>query len=72
MQHKALPVDPHADPLNLTVQHGLAHFELDHVSLHRTVVERFADGVIVKVASDQFTLKKSALMVSDHHPSVHL
>ena len=55
MQHEGLAVDPHADPFNVAVNHGLAHFELDHVSLDCTVVEGFANRVVVKVAAHQLS-----------------
>lgn len=55
MQHERLAVNPHADPFNVAVNHGLAHLELDHVSLDCTVVEGFANCVVVKVAARQLS-----------------
>lgn len=51
VQHEALPVDLHADPLDLAVHLRILDFQADHVPLHRPVVERFPDGVVVEVAT---------------------
>jgi hypothetical protein len=51
VQHEALPVDLHADPLDLAVHLRILDFQANHVPLHRPVVERFSDGVVVEVAT---------------------
>lgn len=57
MQHEALSVYSHADPLNIAVHLRVPHFEADHIPLDRLVIEGFPYCVIMEVAADQLTIR---------------
>ena len=50
MEHEALAVYVNRYPLDIPVKLGILHLEADHIPLHRPIIERFANSIIVEIA----------------------
>lgn len=50
MKHEALAMYVYRYPFDIPVKLGILHLETDHIPLHRPIIERFANSIIVEIA----------------------
>ncbi len=61
MQHETLSMYLHRDPLNISIDLWILHVKTYHIPLHRPVIERFPDRIVVEVTD---RAKQSAISSS--------